>query len=463
MHPLRIWLYTSLAIAIVVAVAFVEILVGQGVRARDASIIGVLVGIAFLIPWTGVYVWALRRAGDMDRLLDRTREIVERTDAGPITDREYHGEVDELARAIEQVHALLANERAWSAEHRLTMEHIAASLGEGLLAVDAEGRVVMANDRLKEMFATSGAVSGRPFLEVIRMRSLAAAFDKALAGEASRERIVFDPDGVERQIEIRAFPVMKPASVAAVALFIDVTQIERLQRIRQDFLEDFSHEVRTPLAGLRSAVETFETGGLTDSQEQQLREVMLRQLGRIERLVKELSELNRIESGELVLDRCPVRLDEILRELCTEFQDRIGPKPPITLRAEPVAAFADPSRVQQIFANLIDNAIKHGGGRGEILVEAERAGNDAVVRISDEGEGIPPGEITRIFHRFYRVDKSRSQNVPGVGLGLAITKHLVLLHGGSVRAYNRQRRGATFEVRLPAADVAQALSLRSAG
>ena len=463
MHPLRIWLYTSLAIAIVVAVAFVEILAGRGVATRDAVIVGVLVCIAFMIPWTGVYLWALRRASDMDRLTDRTRALVERTDAGPVTDREYHGEVDDLARAVEQVRVLIENERAWSSEQRSTMEHIAASLGEGLLAVDADGRVVMANERLGEMFGTAGPLTGRPFLEAVRMKSLATAFDKALAGEASRERIVYESDGIERQIEIRAFPVTTPATVAAVALFIDITQIERLQRIRKDFLEDFSHEVRTPLAGLRSAVETFESGGLTASQEHQLREVMLRQLGRIERLVKELSELNRIESGDLVLDRRPVQLNEVLSELAAEFRDRIGPKPLIVVRAQPVVAFVDPARVQQIFANLIDNAVKHGGGRGEIIIEAEREGNDAVVRVSDEGEGIPPGEITRIFHRFYRVDKSRSQNVPGVGLGLAITKHLVLLHGGSVRAYNRTRRGATFEVRLPADDVAQALSLRSAG
>jgi len=458
MHPLRIWLYTTLAIAIVVAVVFAEFLAGHGVSSRDAVTVAILVSILFLLPWTGVFIWALMRASDMDRLIDRTREIVERQDAQKITDREYHGEVDDLARAVEQVRVLLADERAWAVEQRLTMDNIAASLGEGLLAVDSAGRVVMANTRLVEMFGHPGPYIGRQFLEVVRTRSLASAFDKARAGEASRDRFVFDTEGVERQIEIRVFPVANSTTVAAVALFIDVTQIERLQRIRKDFLDDFSHEVRTPLAGLRSAVETFEQGGLTGSQEEQLREVMLRQLGRIERLVKELSELNRIESGELVLDRRNIRLDELLRELCTDFQNRIGPQPAITLHAPAIDVQADAARVQQIFSNLLDNAIKHGGGRGEVLVEAELLGQDAIVRVSDEGDGIPPSEITRIFHRFYRVDKSRSQNVAGVGLGLAIAKHLVLLHGGSVRAYNRQRRGATFEVRLPASGLQRAAS-----
>ena len=354
MHPLRTWLYTSLAIAMVVAVAFAETLIGRGVRMADAVVVGVLVFLVFCVPWTGVYLWALRRAGDMDRLIDRTRAIVEGRDAQQVTDRAYHGEVDDLARAVEQMRQLVLEERSWSAQQRFTMERIAASLGEGLLAIDADGRVVMANERLTEMFGKAGTVVGRPFLEVVRMRSLASAFDKARAGEVSHERIVFDAEGIERQIEIRAFPVAGSAAVAAVALFIDVTQIERLQRIRKDFLEDFSHEVRTPLAGLRSAAETFEQRGLSPSQEEQLREVMLRQLARIERLVNELSELNRIESGELVLDRRPVRVDELLAELCTEFQNRVGPQPPITLHAQPVVALADPVRLQQVFTNLIE-------------------------------------------------------------------------------------------------------------
>jgi signal transduction histidine kinase len=449
MHPLRILLYTSLAIALVVAVAFAETLLHFGLPMTEAVVVGVGVFLAFMVPWAGVFLWAVRRAGDMDLLTDRTRAIVEGHDADAITDRAYHGEVDDLARAIEQIRVLIQEERSWSAEQRRTMEHIAASLGEGLLALDPAGRVVMANDRLIEMFGSPRPFVGRQFLEVVRIRSLAAAFDKARAGAASRDRITFDAGGEGRQIEIRVFPVTNSAIVAAVALFIDVTQIERLQRVRKDFLEDFSHEVRTPLAGLRSAVETFEQRGLTRQQEEHLREVMLRQLSRIERLVSDLSELNRIESGELVLDRRQLRLDTVLAELCTDFRNRIGPQQAITLRASEVVAFADPVRVQQIFTNLIDNAFKHGGGRGEILVEVERDGSEAVVRVSDEGEGIPPSDIPRIFNRFYRVDRSRSQNVPGVGLGLAITKHLVLLHGGSIRAYNRTRRGATFEVRLP--------------
>lgn len=448
MHPLRILLIVSVVIAAAVAVAFGFALDRLGVARVESIVISAAVFGAFMLPWTGVALWAFRRASDLDLLIDRTRGVGAGGEEKPITDREYHGELDDLARAIDELRVAMAREKAWSAERLVTMQKIAAGLGEGLLALNAKRRIVMANRSVAEMFGTTGELLGRPLLEVVRNTSLIAAFDKALGGAASADRITA---GGDRQIEIRVFPVAA-TEVAAVALCIDVTQTERLQRIRKDFLDDFSHEVRTPLAGLRSAAETIDTGGLTAEQEEQLRQIMLRQLGRIERLVRDLSELNRIESGELVLERHEVDLAELLRDVVDEFRERLGEEPMrFTVVGEPTPASVDTARAQQIFVNLIDNAWKYGGGRGEILVEISRDDHAAIVRVSDEGEGIPPVEIDRIFHRFYRVDRSRSQTVPGVGLGLAITKHLVLLHGGSIRAFNRAGGGATFEVRLPAA------------
>jgi two-component system phosphate regulon sensor histidine kinase PhoR len=357
-----------------------------------------------------------------------------------VADRAYHGEVDDLARAIEEVRVAVVREKSWAAEQRATLQQIAASLGEGLLALTPRGRVVLANERVREMIGARGALIGRPLLEVARNQTLINAFEKALHGEISIDRIAIG----ERQIEIRVFPVQTSSEVAAVALFIDVTEIERLQRVRKEFLDDFSHEVRTPLTGLRSAVETFDHGGLKREEEEQLRHVMLRQLSRIERLARDLAELNRIESGELVLDRQPVDMHDFAEQLASDF----GAHANTSIRGDHAKADVDLNRAQQIFTNLFDNAAKHG--RGVIEVEIAREHEVVVVRVSDQGDGIPPEEAERIFNRFYRVDKSRSQNVAGSGLGLAITRHLVLLHGGSIRAFNRDAGGATFEVRLPA-------------
>ncbi|HEX7150553.1 MAG TPA: ATP-binding protein [Thermoanaerobaculia bacterium] len=440
MHPLRVLLIVSVGIAAAVAWAFGSLLVRVGVDGGPAVVLAVLVFVLFMVPWTAVAAWALRRAKDLDVLTDRTRRVVEGAYDSPIADRTFHGELDELGRAGEEMRTIIVRQRALYAEHRAAMAQIVASLGEGVMAINAQGRIVVTNERVHEIFGNRGGLVGQPFIEAVRKQSIVAALDRALHGQASSERVALSE---ERVLEVRVVPVSGSTEIAAVALFIDITPIERLQRIRKEFLDDFSHEVRTPLAGLRSATETLDHGGIAPEHEQQLRSVMLRQLTRIERLVQDLAELNRIESGELVLDRRSVQLRDVVTELCEDFGERF------TVEGDAIAS-VDPTRVEQIFTNLMDNAMKHGGA-GNVLVELSNSGREAVVRISDEGEGIPPAELERIFHRFYRVDKSRSQNVPGLGLGLAITKHLVLLHGGSIRALNRPGGGATFEVRLPAA------------
>ena len=427
MHPLRLLLSISLVVALGVAWGLGAALQHAGVAPAAAFVLGALAFFLFLIPWLGVSLWALRRARDLDALTAKAR-------GADVGERTYHGELDELGRALDEVWAMLARQRRAFEEHRAAMQEIVSSLGEGIIAVDPKRRVVVANPRVAEMFGADTTLVGRPMLEVMRRQAIVDAIDKALRGETSSERI----EVAERQIEVRVFPVAASPEIAAVALFIDVTQLERLQRIRKEFLDDFSHEVRTPLAGLRSAAETLEAGGLAAEQEEKLRHVMNRQIARIERLVNDLSELNRIESGQLELEKRPLRLREVLAELATDFG--VG-----GVGGEDVVVHLDETRAQQIFTNIIDNAVKHGGGSVTIDVAAEN--HEAVVRVSDRGPGIPTAEIDRIFHRFYRVDRSRSE--PGTGLGLAIAKHLVAAHGGSIRALNRAEGGATFEVRLP--------------
>lgn len=427
-------LIVSLVIAIAVAWGLGAALIHAGVNEREAIILGVAAFVAFMIPWCAVSLWAVRRAADLDELTDRARVIADGKIERPIGDREYHGELDDLARSVDEIRAMVVRQRLMHEQHRAAMDEIVSALGEGLIAVGPRARVAVANARVAEIFGLNGSPVGRSFLEVVRKQSIVAAVDRALRGEASTDRVEID----ERQYEVRVFPVAASPEIAAVILFIDITTIERLQRIRKDFLDDFSHDVRTPLTGLRGAVETLESGGLSAEEEQRLRQIVTRQLARIERLVRDLSDLNTIEAGQVVLHRGSANLMSLLGDLAHEYR--------FTLTGPDVTANVDPPRAQQIFSNLLDNARKHGGG--EVVVELAREEGDAVVRVSDGGEGIPPEEIDRIFNRFYRVDRSRS--LPGTGLGLAIAKHLAVLHGGSIRAWNRAEGGATFEVRLPA-------------
>jgi two-component system phosphate regulon sensor histidine kinase PhoR len=324
-------------------------------------------------------------------------------------------------------------------------------IGEGVLALNAQGRVVLANARFGEIFDVDRPLDGLPFGEVIRVGSVFEACDSALRGYDAVERFDVPNSAIEKRVEIRAIPISSE-KIAAVAVFIDVTHLERLEQIRRDFISDFSHEVRTPLAGLASAVESFDLAqrSMTAEVDQQLRRIMARQLARLQRLVDDLSELSRIESGDLTLEHRRVDVRSVIDDLCEDFAEKAATgRIRFVITGQDVAIRADPLRMQQAFTNLIDNALKYGGEDSTIDIAITAEGGDGVVRIRDHGEGLPPVERERIFHRFYRVDKSRSQDVAGTGLGLAITKHLVLLHGGTIDVESGPGEGSTFTVRLP--------------
>lgn len=357
---------------------------------------------------------------------------------------------DEITISLERErHDLLGRYDA-AERQRAALLEIINSLREGLLAIDRERRVVLVNRRFAEMLQAGNAI-GRPLHEVVRIASVFDAFDAALEGSESTERFSTRVGVAERRIELRAFPV--PADdIAAVALFVDVTLLERLEQIRRDFIADFSHEARTPLTAMRSAVDSFEIGAehMSAEEDHQLRRIMSRQLRRLERLVDDLSELSRIESGDMPLERADIDVRAMIVELTEDFADRAAERAlRFQIAGEPVHVVADAMRIQQTFSNLIDNAIKYGGTESTIDIDIESRDGRAVVRITDHGEGIAPEEKERIFRRFYRVDKSRSQEIVGTGLGLAITKHLVLLHRGTIDVESEPGHGATFVVTLP--------------
>jgi signal transduction histidine kinase len=352
------------------------------------------------------------------------------------------GNAGELARRVNDLRIDLERKLAAEEWQHAILQRIVNGMNEAVAAIDSEQRVVLANRRFSEMFALDSGYLGRRVADLVRSSAVFDAFDRAVAREHVTQRFEY----AGRRIEMRAFPLPASDSVAA-ALFIDVTELERLEQMRRDFISDFTHEARTPLAALRSAIDTFEfaAGNIGAADEQQLRRIMGRQTLRLQRLVDDLAELSGIEAGDMSFERQQVDLRLLLAEVCEDFADRAAQKRQrFAIKGEGIAC-ADALRLQQAFSNLIDNAIKYGGTDTTIDITIARA----VVRISDHGEGIAADERERIFRRFYRVDKSRSQDVAGTGLGLAITKHLIHRMGGSIAVESEAGRGTTFVVRLP--------------
>ncbi|HVT45916.1 MAG TPA: ATP-binding protein [Thermoanaerobaculia bacterium] len=438
-----------LLVATVVAAAILVAL-ADPLEPLGAAAVVLIVGAVVLVSLAAREGRRRGRKNAMDAITDGVRTVVGGGLHEQISIPESPGELGDLARSVEEMRRVLVERVELFDQQKEVMRRIVDSLREGLLAIDRDRIIVLANRRAIELFSLREQVVGWSFFDVVRHSALLSAFDLALSGEASVNRTAVRLRDQERRIEIRTLPVASASEIAAVALFIDVTDIERLEAIRRDFLDDFSHEVRTPLAGLRSAIESFVHGSLTPDQQQHLRAILLRQLARLERLVADISELNQIESGDLVLHREATELHRLLADLSDDFRSRPGNES-ADIRVEGQVALeanVDPIKVQQIFSNLIDNALKHAGADRRVDITLRDEGDSALVAVTDYGEGIPIREQERIFHRFYRVDRSRSDGA-GSGLGLAIAKHLVLRHGGTISVHSAPGAGATFEVRLP--------------
>jgi two-component system, OmpR family, phosphate regulon sensor histidine kinase PhoR len=421
---------------------------------RDQSWTWMLIAagaLVFVLAIVGLWWWIASRERRARHLAEQARASLAGGESTPIPADRYAGAVIPLARLLEEWRCIIIEQRRTIATLESVRGRILDAIGEGILAIDREKNIVFVNRKLLELISVSHPVARTPFYQWIRHAAIHSAIDRALEGHSASEILSISTGGGERQVKLEVFPFGEESEVAAVAIFIDVTRVEKLERIRRDFLSDFSHEVRTPLAGLRSAVETLEAGGLQEDVQEQLWGIADRQLVRLERLVHDLSELNRIESGELQLVVRKVDLSDLLRDLAKDFGDRAASRQVslVVSGGDPVEVVVDPQRVQQIVGNLIDNAVKFSPRGGRVTLRAFGANDRVSIEVSDEGEGIPEEERRRIFNRFYRVDRSRSQEIPGTGLGLAITKHLTALQGGSIEVDSKPGKGSTFRVTLP--------------
>ncbi len=240
----------------------------------------------------------------------------------------------------------------------------------------------------------------------------------------------------------------------AAGVFFEITELERLERVRREFFANLSHELRTPLTAILAYAETLEAAGFDDLQNsKRFVEKLHKHATRMSKLISEISDLSAIESGEIHLALEPVRLRGVLADIITLTEAR-RPNCSVSFSVcvpEDLFLCADRTRLEQILSNLIDNAVKFNRPGGLVTVTAEKLDDRAVVAIEDTGTGINASDLPRIFERLYRADKSRSNRIEGTGLGLAIVKHLVQAHSGEITATSELGRGSRFSFTLPLA------------
>jgi two-component system phosphate regulon sensor histidine kinase PhoR len=337
------------------------------------------------------------------------------------------------------------------------LETMMESMREVMLAVDRNLYVLASNRAARDFFRQSEeAMTHRRLAELTENTALHDAFQLALMQGERAEATIELPDGADkRTFALRVTPLRfrrDTPQQGAVGVFFDITKLERLEKVRQEFLSNVSHELRTPLTSILAFVETLEDGGLEDAaNNRRFLAIIRRNSERMRLLMEDILELSAIEAGKIHLETRETQLAPLVENIFAALTARAQERQ-VSLRHEiapDAKIYADPRRLEQMLTNLIDNAVKFNRPEGAVTVAFAPNGARDRIRVKDTGEGIPAEHLPRLFERFYRVDRARSREMGGTGLGLAIVKHLARAHGGEASVESEIGEGTTFMIELP--------------
>ncbi|MGO8970502.1 MAG: ATP-binding protein [Myxococcaceae bacterium] len=326
-------------------------------------------------------------------------------------------------------------------------------IADGVWITDVSGAVVRHNAALRRLLDAGEEVVGKRPLFLVRKGELHEAVLRACeAGTSSVVQVVMEGPR-PRVLEVQVAP-LGGGLPGSAAVFRDVTELKRLERVRQDFVANVSHELRTPIAAILGYAETLQSGALTDTTHgPQMVDIIHRQSERLSELVSDLLELSRLDAGERPLSVAAVAVGEVVARAAEAVEPRASAKH-IAINhsvAPGLAARADAKALEQVLLNLLDNAVKYTPEGGSVELIGRQDASRVELRVRDTGLGIESKHLPRLFERFYRVDRGRSREMGGTGLGLSIVRHLVSAMGGEVSVQSQLGLGSTFTVTLAAA------------
>jgi two-component system phosphate regulon sensor histidine kinase PhoR len=387
------------------------------------------------------------------RRLQRIVDFAERVAGGDLTARiastsgdeigQVASALDKTTRGVEESYARVQNSQR-------ELETLLNSMQDAVIAVDVDGRVQWANRGMDRLLLRTPRLNA-PLIDSVRDPDFLAAIQ-----EAARDQIVTSARSNTitpgRIVDVTAAPM--PGG-GAVAVLRDLTETERMEKSRRDFIANVSHELRTPLTSIQGYTETLLDSPIADNHVRDFLEIIRKNAARMSRLTEDLLTLARVESGEHRFDIERVSTEELLQDALESFREvaRSYEVELVIENAVPVGHVnADREAIHQIFSNLIENALKYAASGKKIILGARAAANGVEFYVRDFGPGISSEHLHRLFERFYRVDKARSRESGGTGLGLAIAKHIVLAHEGTIRAESELNHGSTFLFTLTASE-----------
>jgi two-component system, OmpR family, phosphate regulon sensor histidine kinase PhoR len=364
-------------------------------------------------------------------------------------------DLDEIGRSLDRVAHDLSARIGSLREERDRLRGMLGGMEEGVLLVDREGRIAFVNTALRDMLLLGSDAIGKTPIEATRHEDLKELLDHAreisepITGE-------IDLGGLKPRrllVRVTSLPAQEDQMFA---VFVDVTEVRRLETLRRDFVANVSHELRTPVTAIRSAAETLQSGMPADPIVlEQFIGIIARNAQRLHELVEDLLDLSRIESNKLKLTMEPLDLRLAFGRILSTFKeraDRRGVELVNDVGLLVPRVLADRRAIEHIVTNLVDNAVKYCGPRSKVILRGEEKAGEVRILIQDDGPGIEARHLPRLFERFYRVDPGRSREIGGTGLGLSIVKHLAEAMGGTVSVESAPGQGTTFSVVLKKAE-----------
>ena len=348
--------------------------------------------------------------------------------------------IHQVASHVEKLHNQIETFRSREADTSQLIDDISTGLGEGLMVVDADLHLRLCNPRAQHFLGVDTVQIGTSFLDLERDPGVVEGIRSAVAGTPGQHILIENPRGVW---EVRPFPL---SQAGAVILVTEVGPLRRAAELRRRFVQDLSHEIRSPLTVMRTTVEALE-----EEISPELTHMMVRQVERITRLTDELYELASIEAGTLKMESTYQPAVPIIRQVVFDFAE-VAARAEVDLRtdlSEDLSFDFDSRALTRVLSNLVDNAIKYNRPGGWVRISARHLETTAQIEVEDSGLGIPASELGAVMQRFYRVDRARTPGAGGLGLGLAIVKHMVQQMGGHLILDSREDVGTRVAIRFP--------------
>lgn len=427
----------------------IEILQAKIHRVVGVSIVGILLlslGLTFLVS---VFV---------SRPLTEMSAIAKSMAQGDFSKKaaiHTHDEIGELAQSLNLMSEEMKDKIGKVDSERAKLDLVLSSMFEGVIVTDDKERIILMNPSLRKIFFVDTNPEGKKPLEVIRNTAVQDIVDRIVQGRqglATEEITVNIPE--EKILKVNGVPIVRNDKFeGAILVFHDITELRRLEQIRQDFVANVSHELRTPISSIKGYAETLLEGALEDKDNaKEFISIIYQDSNRLANLINDLLDLSKIESGKMKMSFVLLDTVSVIKRAVTVIENQAKAKS-IALKLNLPPGLpkikADETRFSQVMINLLDNAIKYSSEGGSATISAKVINNTLQIDISDTGIGISEKDLPRIFERFYRVDKARSRELGGTGLGLSIVKHIVSAHGGQVWVKSELGLGSTFSFTIP--------------